>query len=280
MNPFRLLFATLLFAACNTVDFNEISPEPDEPQASKGNLVLHVAQLQQEPTHYNFAFYDMAGTRIKQVNQKQGDSNYGTADIKLEPGTYQMVVLAHSSDRNPTMTNPARIQFSNAYRYTETFLYYKVLTVTDQQQALDVQLDRIVSMCRFIIYDPIPDDVAQIKFVYKGGSGHFSAMTGLGVTNSTQTVTAAVQAGTRYSEFHLYTFLHDRTGEIDLTATALDASGKEICRWDYDDLPMACNQITGLMGNFFQDGNWDDSWDLIPTAYFNCPWDRETYYTY
>lgn len=282
MNLFRLLLPALLLVACNTMDFNQIEPEPDDSPVGTGNVTLCITQLQQEqmPTHINYAFYDMGGTRIKQVNQKLGDNHYGTANVQLDPGTYQVVVLAHSSDRNPTMTNPAKIQFSNAYRYTETFLHYTRLTVTAQPQTLDLTLDRIVSMCRFIINDPIPDTVTRMQFVYKGGSGHFSALTGLGVTKSTQTVTAPVQPGTRYSEFHLYTFLHDRTGQINLTATAVDSTGTTVCQWEYESLPMARNQITGLVGCFFQDADPSETWRMIPTTYFQCPWDRDIYYTY
>ena len=221
----------------------------------------------------------MGGTRLKQVNQKLGDNDYGTVNLQLDKGTYQVVVLAHSSDRNPTMTNLSKIQFTNAYGYTDTFLYYTKLTVTDQPQTLNLNLNRIVSMCRFVICDPIPDGVTQMKFVYKGGSGHFSAITGLGVTKSTQTITIPVEAGKKYTEFDLYTFLHNEKGQIDLTATALTASGEEYCAWEFQ-IPMAKNQITRLIGHFFEDADESESWTLIPNMYFESIWNADDYYIY
>ncbi|MBO4662495.1 MAG: hypothetical protein J5630_07330 [Bacteroidaceae bacterium] len=283
MNSFRLLFVILLFAACNTVDFNDIDPEPDEPQAGSGNLTLRVKRLQQAPfatdtssKHVNFAFYDLGGTRVKQVNQKLGDTNYGTANVQLEPGTYQMVVLVHSSDRNPTMTNLAKIQFTNAYRYTETFRYYELITVTGQPQTLDLTLDRIVALCRFVISDSIPDGVAQMKFQYTGGSGHFSAITGLGVTKSTQVVTRQVQPGQRYQVIDLYTFLHQEKGTIELTATALNTAGEEQCTREFQ-VSMAQNQITWLTGNFFTDEKTTGQWRVTPKIALDKNWGNEVF---
>ena len=286
MNPFRLLIATLLCAACNTVDFNDIDPEPDEPQAGSGNLTLCVTHLQKSPfstdtcsTHLNFAFYDLGGTRVKQVNQKRGDSSYGMANVQLDPGTYQMVVLAHSSDRNPTMTNLAKIQFTNAYRYTETFVRYERITVTGQPQDIDLALDRIVALCRFVISDPIPEGVSQMRFQYTGGSGHFSAFTGLGVTKSTQVVTQQVQPGKQYQVFDLYTFLHQEADQISLTATALDASGIERYTWDFQ-IPMAQNQVTWLTGNFFVDEEARDQWRVTPDIVLDRNWGHQDFEYY
>lgn len=283
MTPFRLLFVILLFAACNTVDFNDIDPEPDEARAGSGNLTLRVTQLQQTPfstdtssTHVNFAFYDLGGTRVKQVNQKQGDSNCGTANLQLEPGTYQMVVLVHSSDRNPTMTNLAKIQFTNAYRYTDTFMYYGLVNVTDQSQTFDLTLDRIVALCRFVISDSIPDGVTHMKFQYTGGSGHFSAFTGLGVTKSTQVVTQQVQPGQRYQIFDLYTFLHQEEGTIKLTAKAIDAAGTEQCAREFQ-ISMAQNQITWFTGNFFTDEKATGQWRVTPKIALEKNWGNEVF---
>ena len=101
-----------------------------------GNLTVSVYQLEQTPfsaltrtaaseacTRLNFAIYNEAGARIKQTDQTSDMANFGHASFLLPEGTYQVVVLAHSSNGNPTMTNPAKIPFTNAKGYTDTFLY-------------------------------------------------------------------------------------------------------------------------------------------------------------
>jgi hypothetical protein len=231
------------------------------------------------PAHLCFAIYDMGGTRIKQTNQKQGDKNYGIVGMQLDEGDYQLVLLAHNSTKNPTMTNLSKIQFNNSIGYTDTYLYYTTLSVTEEQQTVTASLDRIVALCRFVISDPIPESVTQMKFQYKGGSGHFSALTGLGVTNSTQIVTRQVQPGQQYQVFDLYTFLHQEEGDITLTAMALDAAGNSLSERNFK-IPMAQNQVTWLTGNFFADKDAPDQWRLTPNIPLEKRWGNEVFFTY
>ena len=80
----------------------------------------------------NFAIYDMGGSRLKQINQEKGKAGFGTVSFQLEEGDYELVVVAHSSKGNPTMTNPAKIQFTNATGYTDTFLYTGKVSVDEE----------------------------------------------------------------------------------------------------------------------------------------------------
>lgn len=268
---------------------------------SKGNVTLTISGLGvasfqtmtkgsdvEIPSHLCFAIYDMGGNRLKQVNQQlevtgsganQSTTDFGSTIVNLEKGTYQLVALAHSSTKNPTMTNLAKVQFSNSIGYTDTYLYHTTLTVSDEPLTLDLTLDRITALCRFVISDPIPDDVTQMRFQYKGGSGHFSALTGLGVTNSTQVVTRQVQPGQQYQVFDLYTFLHQEEGTIALTVTALTTTGEEYCAWEFE-IPMAKNQITWLTGNFFSEESDPGQWRVTPNIALDKRWGNQVFYTY
>lgn len=283
------LLLALFFTACEKLSMDEEIAEEVTAPVDDG-LVIRVAQFESRAfekvnttdaelscTHLNFAVYDMMGTRIKQVNQKAGDIHYGTASFPLENGDYQLVILAHSSTKNPTMTNPSKIQFSNAIGYTDTYLYYTTVTITDHQITLVPDLKRIVSMCRFVISDPIPNDVVSIKFEYTGGSGYFNATTGLGVTNSKQNKTFSVPPGQQHTTYDLYTFLHEEEGTISLIATAFDFAGNECCAWDFQ-IPMKKNHITWLTGKFFTEET--DGWTIVPKAYINSSWEGETIYEY
>ena len=279
-----IICSLFLFAACEKVALDEISPETETPQTevTTENLTLHVSQLQQslcECTHLNFAIYDMEGKRLMQKNQLLGDNSFGTVGLQLDKGTYQLVVLAHSSTKNPTMTNLSKIQFNNSIGYTDTYLYYTTLAVTDEHQTVNLTLYHIASLCRFVISDHIPEGVTQMRFQYTGGSGHLNAQTGLGVTNSKQVVTRQVQAGQLYAVFDLYTFLHQQEGTIDLTATALDAAGNVCYEWEFE-IPMAQDRITWLNGLFFTDEDNPDLWLITPNVEFYNRWSQEVFYTY
>ena len=233
----------------------------DESANTIGNLRVTVYQIEQTPfssltrataseacTRLNFAVYTSNCTRVKLISQVSSDATFGQCVFQLAEGTYQLVVVGHSSSANPTMTDLSKVQFTNATGYTDTFLCYGEVTIGEEPLDLRVSLDRIVALCRFVITDDIPADVKKMEFYYTGGSGAFDATTGLGCVNSKQDVKFDVTASQK--QFDLYTFLHNIEGTIHLTVTALDGSGNELYRREFE-VPMQQNHITWLSGAFF-----------------------------
>ena len=281
-----LLFCGLLvtlFTSCeNPAIFG--NEETEDPQ---GNLKVSIHQIEQTPfsaltraeagiacTRLNFVVYDEFGVRVDQENQQSTDANFGTASFQLPEGDYQMVVLGHSSNGNPTLTNAKKITFSNKIGFSDTFLYSKKITVTDEPENLEVELKRIVSLCRFVITDDYPEDIARIRFYYTGGSGAFDATTGFGSVASKQEVFFDVDSDQK--QFDLYTFLHDTEGTIHLKVTALDDSGNEICKREGIEVPMKQNQITWMSGAFFTGGAGSTG----VTITINTDWAGESHVTF
>ena len=273
-----------------TVSVYQIEQMPFASQ--NGGSETHRAGTRAAVTDYcnrlNFAIYEMDGSRVKQVNQTSDKVGFGTASFSLEEGTYQLVVLAHSSNGNPTMTNPQKIQFSNSLGYTDTFLYYATVTVTEEHQTLSVSLERIVSMCRFVMNDAIPAGVSKLEFYYTGGSGTFNATTGLGNVNSKQKMTFSVEqsgkaersvtAGQSGTQYDLYTFLHQQDDDITLKVTAYDATDIVLYEREFD-VPMTRRKITRLSGDFFT-GEPGTSGDVGVVISINGDWDGQTDVTY
>ena len=267
-----------------------ISNENESGDAN-GNLKVTVFEIEKTPfasltrtgenasavvTRLNFAVYDTDGARLKQVNQELGkNADFGTASFQLEEGTYQLVVVGHSSNGNPTMTNPAKIQFTNSTGYTDTFLFSDDVTIGGETVRKEVSLDRIVALCRFVVTDAFPADVRKMRFYYTGGSGAFNAATGLGTVNSKQTMTFDVGAGQK--QFDLFTFLHDQYGDIALKVTALDNADNVLYERDFD-VPMEQNHITWLSGAFF--GGSGSSSTTITGVTVNTDWAGETHITF
>ncbi len=257
----RLIFwlcALLLLVACEKPSWDG---EDEGDEAIAGNLTVSIYQIGKTPfdgvtrsqsttpTHINYAVYSVDGQRVKQINQQAGDANYGKASFQLEPGTYQLVVVAHSSNGNPTMTDLTKIQFKNNQGFSDTFLtYIEDVEVTAENHTLLVTPQRIVSLCRVEITDDVPETVSQLRFQYKGGSGAFDAHTGLGSVNSIQTLDFDVTGDQK--QFDLYTYLHDTEGTIHLTVTAFDASGVELINREFD-IPMEREKITWFTGPLF-----------------------------
>lgn len=256
-----------------------ISEGEEESEDTEGNLTVTVWQSGHEPfpamtratslddyNRLNYAIYTSDGTRVKQVNQTRENTGFGSATFQLEPATYQVVVVAHNCNKNPTMTNLNKIQFTNAMGYTDTSLYYGEVEVTEEHKDVQVNLERIVSLCRVIITDEYPEDVTQMRFQYKGGSGAFDAKTGYGCVNSTQTLFFDVTNGQK--QFDLYTYLHDEEGTLHLLATAYDDADNVIHEREFE-VPMLYNQITRFSGPFFT-GSGNGSLDI--TIVINTDW--------
>lgn len=288
----HILFTLLLvmLAGCEKPIISDTDTE--ETVEKKGNLTLTVSEIEHTAfpelsrtpaaevcNHLNFAIYDTAGTRVKQTNQKLGDADFGTATFQLPEGTYIIVALAHSSNGNPTMTNPEKIQFNNSQGYTDTFLYYKKVVVGTESQTLSLSLHRITALCRFIINDAIPADIAKLEFTYKGGSGAFDASTGLGCVNSTQVMKYDVQPGKKQTQYDLYTFLRSTEGSLNLKATAYDASGNMLSEKSMD-VTMYRNQITWLRGDFFSGSQPSSAQQISASVDIDTQWEGEINLTY
>lgn len=292
------MFALLIVFAVFACEKAIISDE-NESGATKGNLRVSVFQIEKTPfaslfpgssqattrgakaaseacTRLNFAVYDQGGSRLKQLNQTSDMADFGHASFQLEEGTYQLVVVGHSANGNPTMTNPAKIQFTNSTGYTDTFQCYGEVTIGEEAVDYQVSLDRIVALCRFVVTDDIPADVRKMQFYYTGGSGAFNAATGLGSVASKQTVTVDVTDGSQ-KQFDLYTFLHEQSDNIALKVTALDASGNVLYERDFD-VPMQQNHITWLSGAFFN-GSGSSSTSVTDVT-VNTDWAGETHLTF
>lgn len=257
------LFTLLLFFSCE----QPFIPEElgDDPE---GNLVVNVFQVEQytfgSPTSRSglsdlcqqlaYVVYDASGALVRRSFQQVNASNFGAMRFQLEPGTYQLVVIGYNSTGKPELAHLDRIRFSNEAGYSDTFLHYSTLEVSDQEVAVNVNLRRIVSLCRVVFTDPIPDNIAQMHFHYTGGSGAFDATTGLGSVNSTQVVTFPVEGGQQSTTFDLYTFLHDQEGTLDLQVTAFDRNNDIIYQREFQ-VPMKQRTITKLTGPFFTESS-------------------------
>ncbi len=264
-----MCLACLAFSACEKAVFDDNNEEkPPKPDNWKGvELTFNIAKFEQTDfsslpmgsraasvgevcDRINLAIYQ-DGTRVTNVNQKAGDSNFGQISLTLSPGNYELVVLAHSCDGNATTTNLNKLTFPSN-KVTDTFYYYTTLNVSDKQEH-DLTLRRAVAMVRFKINDAMPDNVKRMKFYYTGGSSTFDAATGYGCVNSKQTeyrdVTAAMTA--QPTQFEVYTLPHAENGELKMTVQALDAADNVVKELTLDKIPITRNKITEYSGNFF-----------------------------
>lgn len=253
-----LVAVLAMTSSCEKADLGDFTgKDTGEP-----NLVLRVVTTGNEAmtraeggpfwTRLSFVVFQN-GQKVKGVNQKEGDSGYGQAEMALETGTYQVLVLAHSSDGNPTTTSAEKLQFTNAMGFTDTFYFYGTISVTSQPKTHNITLNRVTALLRFIINDDIPSNVTNLKFYYTGGSGALNATTGYGCVDSKQTVIHVLDrsAMTKPYSFDLYTIPKEPTAKLNLTVTAYDETQTAIYERVFKDIDVQVNKITEFSGDFF-----------------------------
>ena len=264
-----LIAVVVAFVSCEKVNLD--SAESDIP--ANANLILKVVGSDDTRTdgeywnRLHFVVYQ-DGTKVADKSQTAGDDGYGQAAIALAEGTYQVLVLAHSSNGSPSLASAEKIQFTNANGFTDTFYFYGDITVTSEPQTHEITLERATAMLRFIINDTMPANVRSMKFYYTGGSGALNAKTGFGCVASKQTVNVDIDPETLTNPyiFELYTIPHEQKASLTLTVTAYDESQNVVCERTFKGVEVEKNKITEFAGNFFTGGEkQDDNPDETPT---------------
>ena len=221
-----LIFAVFLFAACEKYVAEEIVQSGST--VIDGNLVVKAEcvvtksgateegqeslPLKDRFTRMTMVLYQDA-VRVDYVNQENSDPGFGTMSVDLDPGTYQLVVLAHSGTRSPTTTNCHKISFSAPL--TDVFSYYGEITVGKEANKISVQLTRAVAKIQLNITDDIPANVSFFNFIYKGASVSFDPTTKVGLASSTRR-NMEIEKVEGVKTFELYTFVTGADQLVDL----------------------------------------------------------------
>ena len=267
-----LLLAALLLVAvgCEKMVLDDDDAGSSKETAADYNVVLRASAYNIIPfsqmraveslTNYCsklcFVVYQ-DGVQKKKVLPKRGDEGYGETSMKLVPGTYQLLIVGHSSNNNPTLSNPASVKFANADGFTDTFYYYGDLEVTDEADRHDLLLERATSMLRIILTDErMPQTVDRIRVYYTGESGVFDATIGWGGTvNSKQYTMFDVAGRTTPPTLEVYTFLRDDIGSLNVALTAYDVEANIIAEKELNDVPMKNRMVTEYTGSLFDDNS-------------------------
>lgn len=248
-----------------TQNTNNTSGKTDQDKG-KYNVVLRVSNFNMVPitrdvvdlttycTRLNFVVYKDGEKIAGKSQMKEKDENFGEVKMKLDVNTtYKLMVLAHSSKGgNPVVSDPENIQFTNALGYTDTFCYYGDLEVKSGETVQEVTLTRASSQLCFTITDEIPAEVTHMYFYYTGGSGVLNAVTGFGGNvNSRQEKNVNIVGYSAPLPIHIYTFLRENEGSLDVKADAVDANNQVVMSRTFTDIPMKRNTVTVYEGSFF-----------------------------
>lgn len=260
MRNFLYLFAVIVtLCSCERMPLNTMDKE--EGYVSKsGNLILKLSPYEQHAmtrtavniselcTRFNVSIFDVEGDKAASAAQSVGDDDFGTIALSLAEGTYTLIAIGHNKDKSVPISATNKIEFSGGP--SDVFCYYGVIEVTEEPQELNVSMSRAVAMFKLTITDEaMPEGVTQLKFSVTGGSQNLDPSTGYGCTKSTQKSVFTVDAS--HKEFEIYTFPRQDSNTLDVVVSALAADETEIMKREFEDVPIAVNNITSYRGELF-----------------------------
>ncbi len=279
-----LAFVGVALLSCQKAVFDD---EDGDIKGDGAKLRFRVTQFEQIPfgvtdatrgtnigmacNRLNFAVYQN-GERLQQINQLATDANFGTFNLSLKPGEYQLVVLAHSSESNPTMTDPNKVTFTNKDKVTDTF-WYGGNVVVNNDSTYQIKLKRVVAMVRLQTTDTVTSNVKLVRFYYKGGSSTLDAINGVGCVNSSQYANFDITSDMigKQKSFDIYTFPKADNKGLNLQITTHDKGNNVLVEENISNVPIQRNVITLYKGRLFNrnadskgdvyvDLNSDDEW--------------------
>lgn len=233
-------------------------------------------------TKLNVQFFDSDGNKVfdKVRTQYSTDANFGQMSLQLAEGEYTIVAVGHSSVKSATIKSPTMVQFtaSDGEKLTDTFCYCGSITVSEETEQHELTMNRVTALFRLVLTDEeIPSNFARLKIDYTGGSANFNPTTFEGCTKSTQSETRSASQNDVYDA---YTFPYmSNECLLNITVSALDASGTIIRQRVFENVPVTRNKITKYTGPFFEPGDGE-----ITQSGFgfnvNADWDGEDNYTF
>lgn len=204
---------------------------------------------------------------VSQIDQRRTDAsiNFGTFDLMLEVGIYDMVVLGYSFDSLPNIQS---YTVASLRHFGQIFHAAQTVTVTQSgTSTLSATLQRVSSCLTINATDEVPADAVYVKFSFSGSGATLNPSTGLAATNTGFDL--LFLAG---SNLTVHLPLYENNQVMNVTVTVQDASLNDIISHTFVNLGFVCNRRTILSGPLYHQGgtsgftvdtDWLDDADTI-----------------
>ena len=283
-NVIALVMMTAAMSSCEKI----VPSESGDLEGGEGyDVALHVSQIETTrfgaPTrselgdvcnHLCFDIYDEDGQKVKYINQKLDDENFGEASFSLPEGDYYLVVLAHSSAKNPSFaTKEMKITASGTL--SDMFWTCEPLHISGDNVNKSLTLKRIVSMVRFITDDQLPEEANELLVKYTGSKGTLSALTGYGTTKASQSIILDVDPSDEYYDFYMVPRDdRDTIRNVNVISRYNDGSSAEnFSEKTIESIPVRRNCITICRGSLF-DGKSSPSGSSSVSIVIDASWNE------
>lgn len=212
-------------------------------------------------TRLSFAVFDEDGELVEEViDLEPSDGSFGTIEMELFPGSYQMVAVAHSGDADADIQSATSVILPGT-TFTDTFADTQELSVISGQDcSLSMTLPRVTSAFVLRLTDTTPPaNAKEIQVVVNTNtleptSLELNPTTGLASNNWELTKIIPIEDFFEGEDIPVYFIgmFPTETWPVTVKATAFATDGTEIISHTINNVPLAPNQKTIATGTFFK----------------------------
>lgn len=183
------------------------------------------------------------------LSQQQGSEGFGHFPILIERGVYRIVVLAHSSEKQPDMSDPHKVNFGS--KNMSDVLYWSDEIAVGRDSVINVSLRRAVAKVVIRSTDSLPKQASQVYVRYDGSGTSFDATTGKGFKSfGYEYINIPKESVGKPLSTSVYIFPSSKD-TVRLKEVQLQISNKNGSIIDFqkvNDVPIKTNSITRLTG--------------------------------
>ena len=225
--------------------------------ASAADLITNIA----------LSVFDSDEKKVMDLTQVKGDTDFGTfSPIRLAPGTYKFVVVAHKAQTPAselaTITSPTSATLPGSFLY-ETYTTVKEVKLEANNykpQTVDITVPLCVTKLTFETLDEVPSDVTFIRLTVNSGaeaatSLSFNPTEGVFASDAsfsrTWDITSSVGKTVTLS---ITAMMTEYPKDVDVCVEALDANNKVVDTRTFEGITFNRAKIRIIKANLFADG--------------------------
>ena len=195
--------------------------------------------------------YIACGEDVIEFHQnKTEDDGFGTISASLnKTKSYTVYAMAHKGS-GPATLEDGIFSFTDN-KITEA-LYCKVTFSPSLVTTLACSMSRIVGMFKLIMTDPLPEDLAKVRFTVADsylGYGAEGTLENQG--DKVSVINNPSSANDGSTTFKVYCLATNESATYDITVTALDSDDEVIEEKTFEDVALQAGYMTTYRGTFF-----------------------------
>lgn len=257
-----LVGLAVIFSSCSKFNVNE---------NIKSHLVVNVSAFSlswedfltktegsdSPASRLSFAVFDSEGAPVGEViHQESSYDGFGTVEMDLYPGEYQLVAVAHCGNADAVLNSPSSAVLPGTL-LSDTFAKVQNLTVIAGEDCnLGMTLPRVTSAFILRLTDTPPANAKEIEVVVNTGglastSLEFDPSSGM-ADNNWKLSSVIPVANLAADDVPIYFMSMYPVSVVSVKATAYDTEGDEIISHTISNVTMTPNKKTVATGNFFK----------------------------